>query len=330
MGIPISVLIPTRNEEQNIRKCVDSVAWSDDIWVVDSHSADHTVEIARRLGVQVLSFCWDGKGPRKLNWSLANVPFRHEWLLVVDADEEPSAQLRDEILTRVVTKKESHAGYLVPYEYYFLGRLLKHGDRLWKLIVFKLADTRYERRELPGMENYDLEMHCHPIINGSIGTLNGPMIHRDFDNLGHYFDRHNIYSEWEALLRTRYCSRGHDGEITPRLFGSFMERRRFFKQLFLASPAKPFLYFLYSYVLRGGFLDGRQGFIYNVLKAIYWYQISIKAFEIQLQQDSASCADPPLRPDFRLMRELAHEDVFQNATSPPELKSEHSLKIGPV
>jgi glycosyltransferase involved in cell wall biosynthesis len=291
MKVPISVLIPTRNEEQNIQKCINSVAWADDIWVVDSQSIDQTVEIARSLDVKVRSFSWDGKGPRKLNWSLTNIPFRHEWLLIVDADEEPSAQLRDEIVTRVLAGKELHAGYLVPYDYFFLGRLLRHGDRLWKLILFKVRDTRYEHRELPGMENYDLEMHCHPIVKGTTGSLSGTMIHRDFDNLDHYFDRHNAYSEWEALLRTRYCSRNHDGEITPRLFGSFMERRRFFKQLFLSSPGKPFLYFLYSYVLRRGFLDGRQGFIYNVLKAMYWYQISIKAFEIRLQRDGRNCVE---------------------------------------
>jgi glycosyltransferase involved in cell wall biosynthesis len=281
MKAPLSVLIPTRNEEKNIRKCISSIAWADDIWVVDSHSSDRTVEIATTLGAKVVPFRWDAKGPRKLNWSLANIAFRNEWLLVLDADEEPSARLTEEITTKVLGGEGPHAGYLVPYDYFFLGRLLRHGDRLWKLILFKTAGTRYEHRELPGMESYDLEMHCHPVVNGTIGTLRGTMIHRDCDDLDHYFERHNSYSQWEALLRTRDRMRNRDGEIQPRFLGSTMERRRFLKRLFLSTPGRPFVYFFYSYIIRCGFLDGRPGFMYNVLKSMYWYQISVKEYELR-------------------------------------------------
>ena len=281
MSASISVLIPTRNEEKNIRKCINSVAWADEIWVVDSHSSDRTVEIAGSLGARVVQFRWDGMGPRKLNWSLANIPFRHEWLLVVDADEEPSPELRNEITTRVLGGTGSHAGYLIPYDYWFLGRLLKHGDRLWKLVLFKVAGTRYERRELPGMEHYDLEMHCHPIVNGTIGRLSSTMIHRDVDNLDHYFERHNIYSQWEALLRARHGKRNQQGEIPPRLFGSACSAGAFLSNCFFQRQEnRSFTSFIPS-IVRGGFLDGRPGFIYNLLKAMYWYQISVKEYEIR-------------------------------------------------
>ena len=284
MSIPISVLIPAKNEEENIRKCLESVSWADEIYVVDSCSTDRTVEIAQSMGAKVFNFVWDRVGPRKLNWSLKNIAFRHEWLLVVDSDEEPSAALREEITTRVIQGKEAYAAYLIPYHYYFLGKLLKHGDPLVKLVLFRPRFAQYEHREVPEMDTYDLEMHCHPIVDGKIGRLTSPMIHRDFDNLHHYFARHNTYSDWEALLRTRYIHRDLEKEIRPRLFGSTMERRRFFKRLFLSLPGKPWIYFFYSYVLRGGFLDGRPGFIYNVLKAIHWYQISIKEYEICLRE----------------------------------------------
>lgn len=282
--MPISVLIPTKNEEKNIHKCLESVAWADEVYVVDSCSTDRTAEIARSMGATVVNFAWDKTGPRKLNWSLKNLVFRHEWLLVVDADEEPSAALKEEIATRALSNREPYEAYLVPYHYYFLGRLLKHGDPLWKLVLFKHKRAHYERREIPGMEAYDLEMHCHPIVDGKVGRLTSPMIHRDFDDLHHYFDRHNLYSDWESLLRTRYRQRSLNGEIDPRFFGSAMERRRFLKRLFLSMPGKPWIYFFYSYVLRGGFLDGRPGFIYNVLKAFYWYQIGIKQYEISLRE----------------------------------------------
>ena len=89
------------------------------------------------------------------------------------------------------------------------------------------------------METYDLEMHCHPIIDGKIGRLHSPIIHCDLDDLSHHFTRHNIYSNWEALLHTKYRRRSLDGENRPRLFGSAVERRRFLKRLFLSLPGKP-------------------------------------------------------------------------------------------
>lgn len=286
MTVPLSVLIPTKNEEKNIRKCLESVSWADEIFVVDSHSTDRTAEIAQSLGAVVVDFRWDKGGLRKLNWSLQNLFFRNEWLLVVDADEEPSAALQQEITTVVAQEEEAEVSiaYLIPYHFYFLGKLLKHGDPLRKLVLFKHRLAYYERREVPGMDSYDLEMHCHPIVQGKVGLLRSPMIHRDFDDLHHHFARHNTYSDWEAQLRVHYWQRDLTGEIQPQLFGSAIERRRFLKRLFLSLPGKPLFYFLYSYVLRGGFLDGRPGFIYNALKAFYWYQIGIKEYEISLHE----------------------------------------------
>lgn len=109
-----------------------------------------------------------------------------------------------------------------------------------------------------------------------------PVLHYDLANLHHHFERHNIYSDGEALLRTHHRDRSR--EIAPRLFGSAVERRRFLKRLFLALPGKPWIYMFYSYVLRGGVLDGRPGFIYNVLKSFYWYQIGIKEYEIRQRE----------------------------------------------
>ena len=285
MSVPISVLIPTKNEEENIRKCLESVSWADEIYVVDSCSTDRTVEIAQNMGAKVVPFSWDGKGPRKKNWALDNLPWKHEWVLVVDADEEVTPSLQDEI-TALVNRPSEYAAFLIFYNYYFLGRLLRHGAPLWKLILFKHRLARFEKIEVPEVTDYDVEIHEHPLVSGQIGRLHSPMIHHDFESLHEHFQRHNIYSDWEALLRTRYLHRDLEKEIRPRLFGSTMERRRFFKRFFLSLPGKPWIYFFYSYVLRGGFLDGRPGFIYNVLKAIHWYQISIKEYEICLREGS--------------------------------------------
>ena len=115
----VSVLIPARNEEKNIGKCLASVSWSDDIHVVDSNSRDRTAEIARRMGANVVQFQWDGTGPRKKNWALQNVAWKHDWVLIVDADEEVPQALADEI--REVCRTTEKAGFLIKYDYYFLG-----------------------------------------------------------------------------------------------------------------------------------------------------------------------------------------------------------------
>jgi len=281
--VPVSVLVPARNEERNIAKCLASLSWADEVVVVDSSSSDATAGIARESAARVVRFIWDGRGPRKKEWALRTLPWKHDWLLVVDADEEVSPALAGEI-GRVVTRESKYAGFLVPYQYYFLGRLLRHGAPLRKLVLFRHRLTSFERIEVPEVTAYDVELHEQPMVRGSVGRLHSPMIHHDFDGLGHHFERHNTYSDWEALLQIRYRGRSRAGELCPRLFGSAPERRRLAKRVFLALPGKPWIYFFYSYIVRGGFLDGRPGFIYNVLKAFYWYQITAKKYELRLRE----------------------------------------------
>ena len=284
----VSVLIPARNEEHNIEKCLRSVQWSDDIFVVDSRSTDRTAELARGMKAHIVDFNWSGAGPRKKSWALANLPWKHEWVLIVDADEEVTAELAREL--KEVTRFTDRAGFLIRYRYYFLGRPLTHGAPLWKLILVRHARTHYEQMKVPEVTGYDVELHEHPIVDGTLGRLHEIMVHRDNEDMHHFFSRHNIYSDWEALLRTKYRHAAWDDVVTARLFGNATERRRWLKRLFLATPGKPWLYFFYSYVLRMGFLDGRPGFIYNVLKSFYWYQIAIKEYELQHRQSREACS----------------------------------------
>lgn len=290
VNIPVSILIPTRNEEKNIHKCMETVGWSDDIWVVDSNSTDRTADIATRLGGKVVQFQWNGIGPRKKNWALDNIRWKYEWVLIVDADEEVTPELRDEIMTAL--KDPDCDAYQIRYDYFFLGQLLKHGDALWKLILFKHAHARFEKMYVPDVTGYDVEVHEHPVVRGRTRRLRARMIHRDFDNLFHYIERHNIYSDWEARLASSYRRGKRMGELQPRLFGSPLERRRFLKDWFRVIPGKPFIFFFYAYVLRGGFLDGRRGFMYQVLKSWHWYTVSMKEFELELQNQDRSSHGP--------------------------------------
>ena len=281
--LPLSVLIPAKNEAANIEKCLGSVAWADEVYVVDSSSDDGTARIAKRNGATVVDFEWDGRGPRKKNWALMNLPWKHEWVLILDADEEVTPELREEIRD-VLRHGTSHSGFLVRYFYSFLGRSMRHGDRLWKPVLLRHARARFEDVHVPEVTAYDVELHEHPRIEGTVGRLRSVMVHRDMATKNHFFDRHNTYSDWEALLLTKYRNRERDKEIQGKMFGTPIERRRFAKRLFLSLPGRPLNYFLYSYVLRGGFLDGRAGFIYNVLKSFYWYQIGVKEYELRLRE----------------------------------------------
>lgn len=280
-SVPVSVLIPTRNEEANIAKCLESVRWAQEIFVVDSNSTDRTAEIARNYGAKVIPFSWNGTGPKKYNWALENLPWQHEWVLVVDADEEVTQELAKEIAARLANPS-GYAGFLARFDYFLLGKPIRHGDPLIKPVLFKHRLTRYEKLDVPEVKEYDIEVHEQPIVRGPLGKLKSRMVHRDWVSLRHHFERHNIYSDWEALLRTRYRTRSMADELVPRVFGSAIQRRRFFKRIFLSLPGKPLIYFFYGYLVRLGFLDGRAGFTYNALKAIYWYQISLKEYEIRI------------------------------------------------
>jgi glycosyltransferase involved in cell wall biosynthesis len=280
-AVPLSVLVPTRNEEANIAKCMRSVQWADQLFVVDSLSSDRTAEIAKSHGAEVVPFKWKRGMPRKFNWSMENLPFRNDWLLVLDADEEVSRELADEIQETLATDGDGYSAFIAGYDYVFMGQRLKHGDRLHKVVLLRWREARWESRELPQFANYDLEMHCHPIVRGRTGRLSAPMVHRDIEDLDHYIDRHNQYSRWEAELRTQ-AHRGSEGAIQGQLrSGSFMERRRWLKNLFLRLPGRPLLFFAYSYLIRGGLLDGRAGRSYAVMKAIYWYEVGLKEREIR-------------------------------------------------
>jgi glycosyltransferase involved in cell wall biosynthesis/SAM-dependent methyltransferase len=288
---PVSVLIPTRNEESNLAKCLASVAWADEVVVVDSASGDRTAAIARAHGATVVPFVREPGGPRKRNWALENHAWKHEWVLLLDADEEVSPALAEEI-SRVAAGNSAHDGYLIRFHYFFLGRTLRHGDPLWKLCLVRHARSRFEKVDVPEVNAYDVELHEWVRVPGSVGRMREVILHRDFQDLHHHFDRHNTYSDWEALLRTRYRRRDLSGEVRPLLAGSHVERRRFFKRWFLRMPGRPWLYFVYSYILRGGFLDGRAGFIYAALKSFYWYQVSAKEYELRLAARVLERASP--------------------------------------
>jgi glycosyltransferase involved in cell wall biosynthesis len=261
----------TKNEERNLPKCLASVARFDEVFVVDSQSEDGTYEIARSAGAEVIEFIWNGRYPKKKQWCIENLPFQHDFVLFLDADEELTDALVDEIARRA-TRGFDRVGYFVRYDYVFLGRRLGHGLRVLKLVLFDRRRARFaERDDLDVEHMWEVEGHYQPMIDGPVGTLRARMVHRDHADLYHYFERHNRYSDWEAALRSR-GGIGRDEETQSA-------RRSRLKRAFARMPFQPLGIFVYSYGLTGGFLDGRAGFHYAVSRGFYYWQIGLKTRE---------------------------------------------------
>jgi glycosyltransferase involved in cell wall biosynthesis len=275
----VSALVPMLNEQANISECLASLQFCDEIWVVDSHSRDSSPELARALGAQVVQFDYVKGGPKKKNWALANLPFKHPWVLIVDCDERVPPELAREI--RAVLANPDKPGYFLNRRVFFLGRWLKHcWYPSWNLRLFQHHRGRYEVLESGQLETGDNEVHEHVLLDGKAGYLKHDLLHYDYRSLHHFFERHNRYSTWEAEHRLRELAGQSDG-MKPKLWGNPLERRRWFKRLFLRLPGKPFWRFIYTYFLRRGFLDGYQGFLISVYMAVYEFEIGMKMYELR-------------------------------------------------
>ena len=281
--IPVSVLIPAKNEEANLPACLESLQKADEIFVVDSQSDDKTVEICESYGAKVVQFHFNGRWPKKKNWSLENIQFRNEWVLIVDCDERITTQLWQEIAYSIHNPEFN--GYYLNRRVFFLGKWIRFGGKYpdWNLRLFKHKLGRYENLNTEDIRNTgDNEVHEHVILDGKVGYLKNDMLHEDFRDLYHWLARHNRYSNWEARVYYNLLTgKGDNGTIGASLFGDAVQRKRFLKKIWVRLPFKPLLRFILFYILRGGFLDGRAGYIYGRLLSQYEYQIGVKLFELR-------------------------------------------------
>jgi len=281
--IPVSVLIPAKNEEANLAACLETLQRADEVFVVDSQSSDRSVEIAKSYEATVVQFHFNGRWPKKKNWSLENLPFRNEWVLIVDCDERIPPELWDEIA--LVIQNPDYDGYYLNRKVFFLGKWIRYGGKYpdWNLRLFKHKQGRYENLNTEEIRNTgDNEVHEHVILEGSVGYLKNDMLHIDFRDIYHWLERHNRYSNWEARVYLNLLNGKDDsGTIGANLFGDAVQRKRFLKKLWVRLPFKPTLRFILFYIIRLGFLDGKAGYIYGRLLSQYEYQIGVKLYELR-------------------------------------------------
>src|SRR5437899_2130394 len=256
--IPVSVIIPTRNEARHLARCLEAARCCSEIYVVDSQSTDATVEIARAFDATVVQFHYQGGWPKKRQWAIETLPLAYDWVLLVDADEALTPELADEIC-RAIQNPDIN-GYYICLRMYFLGRLLRHGGAdFWKLSLFRRGKGGYEcRLKDQDTSMADMEVHEHVVVEGATAKLRNPLVHRNVESLSRYIQKHDEYSNWEARVLVQ---RGGGSELPPAAFGTQAQQRRWLKKKLYALPSSPVLLFLYRYLFRFGFLDGVPGMI---------------------------------------------------------------------
>ena len=283
--LPVSVVIPTKNEAANLERSVGgSVAHATRVFVVDSQSTDGTPDLARRLGAEVWQFDYGGGYPKKRQWALEQIPFETPWVLLLDADEEVPAALWEEIA--VAVRDERVAAYFARKEFHFLGRRLRFGGFSHSaILLLRHGRARFERPAFDDTSGLDMEVHERLLVSGPTRHLRAPLLHYDQKGLSAYVDRHNRYATWDAAARRALLERlTAGGEVVGRLFGNLQERRRFLKRLAIRMPFEPTLWFLYHYVVRLAFLEGRRGLIASQIRAGYIALSRAKLFEASLRK----------------------------------------------
>jgi len=270
MNIPVSVLILTKNEEQNLPGCLASLRWSDDIHVYDSFSTDKTIEIAQIANAKVTQRQFDNWATHQ-NWGLQNIPFKYAWIFYIDADERITSKLASN-LKKAIEDSNKNVAFRVQRRDFFMGHWLKHVQvSPFYLRLFRPEKMRYERLVNP-----------ISLVDGAVGQIEGFLDHYPFSKgITHWLERHNSYSSFEAQQIITDHLNNRSVNLYKALFSSEFQERRFHqKALFYRFPMRPIIKFLLLYILKGGFLDGKAGLTYALLQSFYEYMIVLKTNEL--------------------------------------------------
>lgn len=292
--VPVSVIIPAKNESRNIVPVLNALkGWADEIYVVDSQSTDGMPDVIAEIAkdspakIECVQFHFNGSYPKKKNWALDNLPIRNEWVLIVDADEVIPPALAEEIAEKV--RNPDADGYYLHFLYMFLGRPIRHCGyaslRVLRLFRHKLG--RYEKMPTNGSKNVgDCEAHEHIILDGKVGgCLKTSVEHYAYPTIHSWVEKHNRYSSWEAELYDQFMSGALDEGVKSMPLSRRIKRK--LKRVHAHLPCRAFVRFCYHYIFRAGFLDGKPGFIFCVLLSFYDFLCNAKVWEKKHIQKTA-------------------------------------------
>ena len=280
----LTIIILTFNEEKRIKKVLNSVEKiTTDIFVVDSYSSDKTLSILENNKIKYLQHNFENYSKQR-NWSQENEPFGNDWVMHLDADEPITKELENWLLNDFKLKNEDYDGFMFSRKTYFLGRWIKHGGqypnyhlRLYKKHLGKCEDKAYDQHFI--------------LKNGKIKRINNADIYNTVaDNIDDLIISHNRWATSEA--KEIIANQKDVGEVKPTLFGNPIERKRWLKiNIFQKSPLflRSFMYFFYRFVIKLGFLDGKEGFIFYVLQS-FWFRfiVDAKVFEMKSNENNKS------------------------------------------
>lgn len=280
LKLPLSVIILTSNEEKNIDDCLKSVhRLADEIFIVDSGSQDETLKIVKTYTKKINYHSFDTHS-KQWQWALNNLPIKNQWVLGLDADQIITPELADEISRILINNKMNKKdGYYIKRRQIFMGRWIKHGGYYpyYLLKLFKKGCVKIEEGEL---------IDHHFYVNGNTGKLKNDLIewNRKEDDLSFWIDKHNRYATLKAIEE---CSHINEHDNNGNFFGNKDQRTLWLKNKIwnrLPRLIRPFIYFIYRYIFRLGFLDGKEGLIFHFLQG-FWYRflVDAKIYELRKQ-----------------------------------------------
>ena len=274
----ISVVILTYNEELHIERCIKSLLpVVKEIFIIDSFSTDKTVEIAERLGAKVYQNPWINYA-LQFQWGLDNCPIETEWVMRMDSDEYILPELQNEISNKMQNIQEDTSGIYIKRRVYFKDKWIKHGSYYptWLLRIWRYKDGHIEQRWM--------DEHIK-LTKGETIQFENDLVDDNLNDLTWWTTKHNNYATREAvdILNIIHEFINYD-EVNSNFFGTQEERKRFLKKKYANLPlfTRPFIYFLWRYFIKLGFLDGKQGLIWHFLQG-FWYRflVDAKIYEIE-------------------------------------------------
>lgn len=279
--LPLAVIVLTKDEERHIERCVRNVLQlSDEVYVVDSESTDRTCEIAEQLGAKVVTHPWPGNQAEQFNWALDNLPIKAEWILRLDADEYLLPELVEELRKELPALSEDVSALSLSRARAFCGRVLRHGivNNIRIVRIFRKGRARYERRIM--------DEHLS-ILEGRTVEMKGQFIDDNRLPIGEFIAKHNQYAAREAalLLDAEYGLTDNSGRADDH--GAEVEKKRAQKARYARMPLfwRAFAYFVYRYIVKLGFLDGKEGFLWDFLQG-WWYRTLVDAKVLEIKRKS--------------------------------------------
>ncbi len=271
--VTIAAVILTKNEERHIARCIRSLQGvCGEIWVIDSYSTDRTCEIAESMGARVVQHPFENQA-RQFNWAIDCCSIAATWIWRVDADEYVEKELAMQVLARIRELPRSVNGIYVNKKIVFMGRPLLHGG--W----YPAPQIKIIRKGYGASEDKWMDEHL-TVFHGETVYINGDQTDENLNDLSWWSQKHIGYAGREAInvLLMAYGLDVKNAEVQPKFWGTDAERKRWLKLKYVRSPLflRPFVNFFLRYVLKGGFLDGKEGFIWHILQG-FWYRMLVDA-----------------------------------------------------